>query len=167
MKTLIAYATKHGCTERAAVELSKHLDGEVELVNLKNVSKIDLTYYERVIIGGSIYTGKIQKLVKEFCAQNLEELQTKDLGLFICCMEEGENAQKQLMDSYPGELFWSAKSTAVFGGEFNLDRLSFIQKLIVKKVAHVRISTSRVDHEAIRKFSKKMERIFNPFLFLV
>ncbi len=64
-------------------------------------------------------------------------------------------------------LLWSAKSTAVFGGEFNFDRLSFIQKLIVKKVAHVRISTSRVDHEAIRKFSKKMERIFNPFLFLV
>ena len=28
-------------------------------------------------------------------------------------------------------------------------------------------TTSKVDHEAIRKFSKRMDKVFNPFMFLV
>ncbi|HKI88303.1 MAG TPA: flavodoxin domain-containing protein [Draconibacterium sp.] len=166
MKTLIAYATTHGCTEKASNELKKHLDGEVVLVNLKKVSQPDLAFFERVIIGGSIHAGQVQKRVKEFCKKNLMELQNKELGLFICCMEEGETAQKQLMGAYPEELLQEAKSTAFFGGEFDFEKMNFIQKLIVKKVAHIRTSTSKVDHEAIHNFSKRMDRIFNPFLFL-
>jgi len=45
-------------------------------------------------------------------------------------------------------------------------QMDFTQKMIVKKVAHVGSSTSKVDYEAIQKFSKRRDRIFNPFLFL-
>jgi menaquinone-dependent protoporphyrinogen oxidase len=166
MKTLIAYATTHGCVEKTSDELKTHLDGEVILINLKKEPLPDLTSFDRVIIGGSIHAGQIQKRVKEFCSRNLNELQNKELGLFICCMEEGTSAQQQLLRAYPEELLQNAKSTAVFGGEFDFEKMNFVQKLIVKKVAHVRSSTSKVDHEAIRKFSKRMDRIFNPFLFL-
>lgn len=166
MKTLIAYATTHGCTEKASGELKKHLDGKTVMVNLRKESQPDLASFERVIIGGSIHAGQIQKRVKEFCAENLEELQNKELGLFICCMEEGDVARKQLMEAYPEELMQNAKATAVFGGEFDFGKMNFVQKMIVKNVAHVRHNTSKVDHEAIRRFSNKMDRIFNPFLFL-
>jgi len=91
----------------------------------------------------------------------------KELGLFICCMEEGETGQKQLLDNYPEELIKNAKATAYFGGEFDFEKMNFFQKMIVKKVAHIDHSTSKMDYEAIRKFSKKMDRVFNPFLFLV
>jgi len=166
MKTLIAYATTHGCTEKTSGELKKHLDGKTVMVNLRKESQPDLSLYERVIIGGSIHAGQIQKRVKEFCAKNLVELQKKELGLFICCMEEGDVARKQLLESYPAELIQNAKATAFFGGEFDFERMNFVQKMIVKKVAHVRYSTSKVDYEAIRQFSNRMDRIFNPFLFL-
>jgi menaquinone-dependent protoporphyrinogen oxidase len=82
-------------------------------------------------------------------------------------MEEGETAQKQLLGNYPEELIKNAKSTAYFGGEFDFDKMNFFQKMIVKKVAGVDHSTSKVDYEAVQKFSKKMDRVFNPFLFLV
>ena len=36
MKTLIAYSTKHGCTEKCANKLKTRLTGEIELLNLKN-----------------------------------------------------------------------------------------------------------------------------------
>ena len=167
MKTLIAYATTHGCAEKASNELKMYLDGKVTLINLKREPQPDLKSFDRIIIGGSIHAGQIQKKVKDFCSQNLEELQNKELGLFICCMEEGDSARKQLMTAYPEELKQKAKSMAVFGGEFDFEKMSFVQKLIVKKVANVNSSTSKVDHEAIRKFSKRMDRVFNPFLFLV
>ena len=167
MKTLITYSTSHGCTANAAKELKEHLAGEVQLENLKNNPKPDLKNFDRVILGGSIHAGQIQKRIKEFCAKNMDELKTKEIGLFICCMEEGENAQKQLHEAFPEELHEVAKSTAIFGGEFDFEKMNFLEKMVVKKVAKVKVSTSKVDHQAIQTFSKRMDKIFNPFLFLV
>jgi len=59
MNILIAYATKYGCTEKCAAVLSEKLTGKVDLCNLKGGRASDLTQYEKVIIGGSIYMGKI------------------------------------------------------------------------------------------------------------
>lgn len=167
MKTLITYSTSHGCTEKTAIELKELLGGEVHLINLKNNPNPALEEYDRIIIGGSIHAGQIQKRIKEFCSGNVEELKTKELGLFVCCMEEGENAQKQLMNAFPEELHEVAKSTAVFGGEFDFEKMNFLEKLMVKRIAKVRESRSKVDHQAIHTFSKRMDKIFNPFLFLV
>ena len=166
MKTLIAYSTTHGCTRKIAEQMSKYLDGEVELVNLKKQPKPELSNFDRVIIGGSIHAGQIQKRVKEFSNQHLGELRTKELGLFITCMETGEAAQKQLMDAYPEALIDNAKITAYFGGEFDFKRMNFFEKMIVKKVANVKESTSQVDLDSVKKFSRRMDRVFNPFLFL-
>ena len=166
MKTLIAYSTTHGCTGKIAEQMKNDFGGDVVLVNLKKDTLPDLSLFNRVIVGGSIHAGQIQKRVKDFCNQHLNELRNIELGLFITCMEEGDSAQKQLMDAFPGELQEAAKATAYFGGEFDFARMNFLQKMIVKKVAHINQSTSKVDYDAVRKFSKRMDRIFNPFLFL-
>jgi menaquinone-dependent protoporphyrinogen oxidase len=63
-------------------------------------------------------------------------------------------------------LLQNAKAPACFGGAFDFKRMNFLEKMIVKKVANVKQSTSKVDFEAVRNFSKRMDRIFNPFLFL-
>jgi len=167
MKTLIAYCTTHGCTEKNAHELKNFLGEDVTLVNLKKEINPDIENYERVIIGGSIHAGQIQKKIKLFCNNNLEQLKYKELGLFICCMEEGRTAQKQLQDAYPEELYYKAKATGCFGGEFNFEKMNFFEKLIVKKVAKVEKSTTKINQKAIKSFSKKMDKVFNPFLFLV
>ena len=166
MKTLIAYSTTHGCTGKIAEQMSSYLDGDVKLVNLKKNSSPDISGFNRIIIGGSIHAGQIQKRVREFCNENTGELLKKELGLFITCMETGEVAQKQLMEAYPEELFYNAKITAFFGGEFDFKRMNFFEKLIVKKVAHVKESTSLVNTESVKKFTRRMDRVFNPFLFL-
>lgn len=166
MKTLITYCTSHGCTEKTARELKEYLQSDVDLCNLKKDNLPPLQNYERIIIGGSIHAGKIQKRVKDFCNTHFEALTQKELGLFICCMEEGEKAERQLQDAYPEELRQQAKAAAYFGGEFNFNKMNFFEKMIVKKVAHVNQSTSSVNHLSIQNFSKRMDKIFNPFLFL-
>jgi menaquinone-dependent protoporphyrinogen oxidase len=166
MKTIIVYATKHKCTEKISEQMKNYLGGNVTLVNLKKEPNPSIEPYQRVIVGGSIHAGQIQKRVKEFCNHNLNELRKKELGLFICCMEEGETAGKQFDEAYPEELQRYAKATAIFGGAFDFERMSFLEKMIVKKVAQVKHSTSKVDFEAVRKFTRRMDRIFNPFLFL-
>ncbi|WP_372648216.1 flavodoxin domain-containing protein [Draconibacterium sp.] len=167
MKTLITYCTTHGCTEKTATELKQFLGGEVLLINLKKEAVNDLSSFDRIIVGGSIHAGQIQKKVKEFCNDHLETLKNKELGLFICCMEEGEKAEIQLHDAFPEGLLLSAKATACLGGEFDFKKMNFFQKLIVKKVSKVENSVSHLNHDAIKRFSQQMNQIFNPFMFFV
>ena len=82
-------------------------------------------------------------------------------------MEEDEKAHSQFLDAFPKELHQNAKATACFGGEFDFEKMNYFQKVIIKKVAKIGHSTSKVDHDAIRNFSHKMDKVFNPFLFLV
>jgi len=167
MKTLIVYATTHGCTGKVASELKEQIGAGTDICNLKNETIPCLAQYGRVIIGGSIHAGKIQKRVKDFCASNLDVLLKCEVGLFICCLEEGEVARRQLNNSFPPELMQHAKSSAVLGGSINFDKMNFIERLIIKKGAKIEESVSRVNHDAVTRFAVNMDKVFNPFLFLV
>jgi menaquinone-dependent protoporphyrinogen oxidase len=156
MKTLIAYATKYGCTEKCAKALSEKLTGEVRLCNLKTERDIEISEYDKVIVGGSIRIGKIQKEVKEFCSKNLNELLNKKVGLFICCMADNEAAEKQLKDSFPKGLLDNAIVKENFGGEFILQKMNFFDRLIVKKAAKIDKDTSNIYNENIDRFANAM-----------
>lgn len=73
MKTAIVYATKYGCTKECAEILKTYLHGEVNILSAK-ADKINLSQYDAVFIGGSVYMGKIQKEITQFCKRNLKQL---------------------------------------------------------------------------------------------
>jgi menaquinone-dependent protoporphyrinogen oxidase len=148
-------------------ELAAKLSGDITIVNLKNDKNPDFENYDRVIIGGSIHAGKIQRKVRDFCENNLEKLGYKEIGLFICCMHEGEEARKQLNDAFPEKLHQYAKTEAILGGEFNFDKMHLLERFVVRKVAKVEQSISRIDHEAIDIFANKMEKTVSSFMLLI
>lgn len=162
MKTLIVYDSKYGCAATCAAALKDHLneEGQVDLVKLSSYqgqgSEMDLSDYDAVIIGGSIYIGKIQATVSKFCDINRKALLTKKLGLFICGMREGEEAEKELADNFPEDLRNIASVKMVFGGTFDFKVMSFMDKMIAKKVAGVKASTSTVDPERIHRFARTL-----------
>ena len=167
MKTIIIYSTTHGCTAKAVQELSGILSDEVLCVDLKRDRVPELSGYDRVIIGGSIHAGQIQKQIKDFCTSNLKELKTKEIGLFICCMYELEIAREQIKNAFPEELHQQAKTEAIFGGEYNFEKMNFIQRMLVRKIAHINESISQIDHDSIQRFAIRMEKTYNPFMVLV
>ena len=151
MKTLIVYATTHGCTEKCAQKVRDGLSGDIDMVNLKQNARVDPAAYDTVIIGGSIHAGRIQGRVKKFCTANQEVVLTKNLGLFICHMEE-DNAQKELDDNYPEALRNHATAKGLFGGTFDFEKMNFVAKAIVKKVGNVTESVNNVNESAIKQF---------------
>lgn len=157
----------HGCTENVVNELKENLGSETSIVNLKHDHNPDLKEFSRIIIGGSIHAGQIQRKVREFCEHNLDVFRFKEVGLFICCMYEGQVAKDQLKNAFPEKLHQYSKTEAIFGGEFNFTRMNFLEKMIVKKVAHVKESVSNVDHKAIERFAKRMEKTYQPMFMLI
>lgn len=167
MKTIITFCTNHGCTEKVAAQIAEFLGSEITLHNLKSKNHPNFHEFDRIIIGGSIHAGQIQKKVKEFYTRNMDLLLDKELGIFICCMEEGEKAKEEMQVVFPEKLLKHAKATACLGGEFNFEKMNFLEKMIVKKVAKVEQSTSNIDHEAIKFFSNKMQKRYQPLFFLI
>ena len=157
MKSVIIYTTTHGCTEKCVVKLQQQLGGNAKLVNIKKSKLDNLEYYETIIIGGSIHAGQIQRRIKKFCQTNLDTLKKKKIGIFLCCMEEGETAQKQFQDAFPDELIEHATATGIFGGEFNFEKMNFVAKAIIKKIAKVDKNVSKIDEKSIIDFAKKMK----------
>ncbi|MFW5987954.1 MAG: flavodoxin domain-containing protein [bacterium] len=159
MKTLIAFATKHGATKNIAEKIAGKLDENVNLYNITEKNEISLSNYDKIIIGGSIYAGRIRKEVKEFCSNHIDELLEKDkIGLFISCMGEGEKAEEQLKDNFPDKLYKNAVATGALGGEFDFNKLSFFEKLVVKMVSGVKESQSNILEENIVEFCKKLSQ---------
>ncbi|MGI6711498.1 MAG: flavodoxin domain-containing protein [Bacillota bacterium] len=66
--------------------LREKLNGNVDLYNLKEKKQPILANYDQIIIGGSIYIGKIQKEVSRFCTDHMAQLKGKRLGLYVCGM---------------------------------------------------------------------------------
>jgi menaquinone-dependent protoporphyrinogen oxidase len=153
-KTLIVYATKHGCAEQSARKVGAALYGEVTILNIKDVREISLAAYDAVAVGGSIHAGKIQGSVRDFCAKHLEALKAKRLGLFICHMEEGAKAEAEFAAAFPKELIDAATAKGLFGGALILERMSWLEKALIKKMAKITASVSKIDEGSIAAFAR-------------
>ena len=160
MNTLVAYATKYGCTEKCARILSEKLTGNVDLYDLKASKSINLSKYDKVIVGGSIYAGKVRKEVSDFCSINLNILKEKSLGLFICGMLE-DQAEVELNNSFPDELLTKAFAKEFFGGEFHFKKMRLSEKFIVKMVS--KADKNRPALDAGKDISTISEQIITRF----
>jgi len=153
-KVLIAYASKHGCAEECAKTLARKMNEGADLWNLKEKNQIDLNTYDKIILGGSIYAGHIQKEVKDFYSKNENVMKEKKLGLFICGTSEGEAAIKQVEASFPHALLNSALVKESFGGKIVLSKMNFFEKKMVKMVGKIESDMTNVSESRINQFAQ-------------
>lgn len=162
MKSLILFGSKYGTTEDSANKLKDYLKGDVEIINIKQAKNISLNNYERVIIGSSIYAGMINKDIKSFIENNKAELVNKKLGLFTCCMSDGEKVVEQFNQNVPKEILEVAKVKENFGGEFKFSKMNFFEKTIIKMIykkdkslgiVNGKSDISKINEEAIKNFA--------------
>lgn len=158
MKTLIVYGSKHGTAEKCSKILKEKIKGEVVTVNIKNESVPDITSFDNVIIGGSIYAGQIQKEIKTFCSEKLNQLKDKRIGLFICGMND-KDVSMQINNSFPEELLKNSIAKEYFGGEVIFKNMNFFEKFIIKKVAKKYDDFSNISEENIYKFAQLVNKI--------
>ncbi|HEX2952780.1 MAG TPA: flavodoxin domain-containing protein [Bacillota bacterium] len=155
MKRLIIYASKYGCTESCAKRLAAMLPGEIDLIDLNSNDITDLSGYDQVILGGSIYAGQAPKRIREFSGRNLSMLLSKKVALFLCCFETGDNAQSYIKRTFPDSLVRQSMATEFFGWELHFNKMNRFERWIVKKIAKVDKDVSRIDEEAIQRLAMK------------
>jgi len=159
MKITIIYASKHGTTEKVAASIAEKLKetNEIELFSLKKTSNPDISGFDAVILGSSIYAGQASKKMKTFCQKNQSVLLQKKTGLFVCGMHpDKEQKEKELKDAYSEELQRDAVATGFMGGAFLFEKMNFFERMIIKKIAKTTTSVQQIDWEAVDEFVKKI-----------
>ena len=131
-------------TEKCSKILKINLMGKLLVVNIKKDIIPDINSFDNIVIGGSIYAGRIQKEITEFCLKNANILKNKKIGIFVCCMSEGEKAISQLNSCFPNELISMAIAKEHFGGGFTFSKMNFFEKFIIKMVSKKENNGSKV-----------------------
>ena len=157
MKTLIAYSTTLGCTEQCASKLKEDLGPDVDMYRITRRRKINFEQYQTVIIGGSIHEGMIQRAVRKFCEDNLQILLKVEVGLFICCVDPGENEQQLLKEVFPDELLEHALAKSYFGGELNFKKMNLMQKLMTRRKERLEVMPD-IDFDKILSFAERLQQ---------
>ena len=170
MKTLILFTSKYGSAEKCANLLGEKLNGDVNIINLKQTKDVTLSDYDKVIVGCSIYAGNVQAEIKDFCTNNLDSLLGKPFGLFMSCMtDKNEEIRSYAEKSFSNELINHATVIDSLGAVFNFKKMNFFERQVIKMILNSKNKTgefnikvdgktniSTISNEKILKFASVM-----------
>lgn len=154
MKTLILYATKYGATKEIAGRIAARIPGST-VCDLKSSSIPSVSQFDCIILGSSLYVGKIRKEAKVFITRNTEALSEKKIGLFLSGLEP-EHTKEFFANNFPEILFQNAKATAFLGGIYNPQKGSAFDKFLLKAAKKPAGSMNTVSDEEITRFAEEM-----------
>jgi menaquinone-dependent protoporphyrinogen oxidase len=131
MNILLVYGTKHGSTREVAEAIAETLGREGHECDVLPASaEVDLSGYDGVIVGGSLYIGRWHPDAVRFLERNRRELTSIPFAVFAMgplTLKEtdvaGSHAQLGKALAKFGELTPSA--TAIFGGAVDPKKLRF------------------------------------------
>lgn len=154
MKILIVYASAHGCTKKCAEALADRLSDHLITTLESTSANFDISDFDAVIIGSPIRLGRINKKIGAFCRKQHDRLLQKKLGLFICCMNPKDQAESYLASQFPETLRQHATAIGYFGGELHFDRMTALERTLLKQVTGLETNLSMIDENAIAKFAE-------------
>ena len=155
MSTAIIYATTYGST-RDIAEMIQRCIPESVIIDVKK-DQTDISAFDSVILGSSIYVGQIDKQMKNFININGEKLKQKRIGIYFCCAFE-ENVETYLKANFDKELTDKAV-VMTMGGKMDISKMSFAHKMITRMVQKSEQGKNRevtLHPEKVEEFVKQM-----------
>ena len=158
MKTLIAYASRTGASEKCARMLAERIPDST-LCDLCR-EKPDPNAYEQVIVGGGVRMGALHVDARQYLDGCKPILLQKRLGLYLCA-GFAEKAGEIFANNVDPELRAHAVACECFGGEIDMGKLRGFDRLITKmalrsfKDAEGRAAMPRLLPERVEAFAAK------------
>jgi menaquinone-dependent protoporphyrinogen oxidase len=137
--TLIIYSTTDGHTRKISNYISSILIKKrfVEVVQIENISQIDITLYNNFIIGASVRYGGHSKEIIKFVRSNsklFEDRYTSFFSVNATARKHEKNTPSK--NPYIKKFFditsWKPKRAAVFAGKIDYPSYRLFDKLIIR-----------------------------------
>jgi len=161
-KILIIYYSKYGTTKKYAEWIAEELNGEICSVN--NINQKSLGDYDIIIIGSSLYAGKIKGI--DIIVKNFEILKNKKLIIFTCGLADYSKSvhinsiYNRLKKEFPEKIIEKLKIFYLRGG-INYKELTIKDKFLMWMMRKMILKSgkeklSEEDKEFIETYGKKI-----------
>lgn len=141
-KILIVYSSLDNHTKKICRRLQQVIEAcshHVTVVSVNETPQVDLTVFDKIVVGGSVHYGKHSPLIIDFININRPILEGKPNAFFSvnlvarkpekCIPENNPYLQKLLK-----RITWKPKELAVFAGKINYPDYSFFDRLIIQLI---------------------------------
>ena len=171
---LIIYSSTDGHTKTICERIANFLSvgNFVNLVSIKEVEKIDLSNFEKIIIGASIRYGKHSKELYKFVKLNKNILDQKKCAFFsvnvVARKPEKNTAETNpYINKFLKISKWKPNKMGVFAGKVDYPNYNFFDKYIIKFIMFITngpTDTSQsfefTDWSKVDDFSKELKNSY-------
>jgi len=168
--SLIIYSSTDGHTKTICERIINFSnDGNiVKILSLDEASNINLSEFNKIIIGASIRYGKHSKKLYNFIEENKIMLDQKESSFFsvnVVARKSGKNNPETnpYIKKFLKISKWTPKKIAVFAGKVDYPRYGFFDKYIIKLIMFITkgpTDTSQsfefTDWSKVDEFAKKL-----------
>ena len=142
---LIIYSTTDGHTREICQRLQQVIESshyQVTLISIDNESTVELTGFDKIIIGASIRYGKHNPKIYRFINDNLQILDTKP-NAFFSVNVVARKPEKNTPDTNPylkkflRQISWKPKKLAVSAGKILYQKYSFWDRFIIRLIMRI------------------------------
>ncbi|MBF0266324.1 MAG: menaquinone-dependent protoporphyrinogen IX dehydrogenase [Gammaproteobacteria bacterium] len=173
-KTLIIYSTTDGQTRKICLRLQQILEQQNNLVTLISVTESDsvnLSIFDKIIIGASIRYGKHNKNIYEFINTNRAMLESK-VNAFFSVNVVARKPNKDTPETNPylkrflSQVSWHPKKLAVFAGKIEYQKYTFWDRTIIRLIMWItkgptdpKANIEFTDWEKVNKFGEALSKM--------
>jgi menaquinone-dependent protoporphyrinogen oxidase len=156
---IIIYSTTDGHTREICSYLMNVVEQQgdhVTLVSIDDIKKVDLSAFDKIIIGASIRYGKHNAKVYEFIKKNLQTLDKKPNAFFSVNVvarkpEKNQPETNPYLKKFLRQISWKPKKLAVFAGKIDYPKYKFWDRFMIRLIMW--ITKGPTDPEAIIEFT--------------
>jgi len=156
MKTLICYTSKQGTTLKCSKLIAAQTENP-EVVDVHDIFSKNLNDYDQIFLGTPVYYGHINKDMNKFIKKNKDLLLSKELKIFTTGMDD-----KEIHTTHKKNFDEDIRNHAVIkyvGGGYNFEKMNFIERFIVKRIASVDVSLENIKNDTIKDLVTEHKKI--------
>ena len=143
-KMLVLYSTIDGQTLKIITAIKGVVESNYncEVVNIAECQHIDISIFDKVVIGGSVRYGHLNKKLYQFVEKYKAELDKVDNSFFCVNLtarkpEKNTPETNAYMQTFLQKSNWIPKNQAVFAGALLYSKYNWWQTLIIQMIMKI------------------------------
>lgn len=141
-KIIIIYSTTDGHTREICERLTQVIeqqDHQTTLMSVEDTLTVDMTPFDKIVLGASIRYGRHSKRIYAFIKRNEKILDSKPNAFFSVNVvarkpEKNQPDTNPYLKKFLKQISWQPKELAVFAGKIDYQRYHFWDRLMIRLI---------------------------------
>ena len=168
-KIIIIYSTTDGHTREICsrlLQIIEKANNEVILISIQDENDVDLSIFDKIVIGASIRYGKHNPRVYDFINKNSQILDQKANAFFSVNLvarkpDKNQPETNPYLIKFLSQIAWKPKELAVFAGKIDYQKYSVLDRCMIRMImwitkgpTHPETNVELTDWNQVDKFGQ-------------